>query len=205
MDRRTRPVQLIRGHCTSGQPGQRRPIHRTPFPRGQSPLRTKRPQTRIHRLHLRRRPPRRSRRGRPPPRRRHRRLPASAPTENPSSYRRAPNPTSTRPRPQNEFAPPPANVRSLRQPDRAEPKAIFLRWLRARSFFLVASLRPISASPRLRVKITLSGFPPHSTTGSSAPSNPRYSRPTPLPQPFWYIDLTSTSKFSNARKGRCLV
>src|ERR1022692_336942 len=173
--------------------------------------------------------------------------------------------------------PPTLKMRSLRQPDRAEPKATFLRCLRARSFFLVASLRlsprlrvsasklhsrvshpipprarpfpripnrrrhpsavsalvlsfslllcaylrvsasprqnytlgfptpfhhglvrslesrtegdipplsprsfflsrcfsaPISASPRLRVKITLSGFPPHSTTGSSVPSNP---------------------------------
>src|ERR1022692_1416664 len=144
--------------------------------------------------------------------------------------------------------PPTLKMRSLRQPDRAEPKATFLRCLRARSFFLVASQRlsprlrvpaskshsrvshpipprtrpfpripgtpdprhafspatrprrtegdipplsprsfflsrcfsaPISASPRPRVKITLSCFPPHSTTDSPVPSNPRYSRPSP--------------------------
>ena len=46
------------------QSRQRLSHHRTPLPGKQGPLRPKLPQTRIHRYHLRRRPPRRDRRGR---------------------------------------------------------------------------------------------------------------------------------------------
>ena len=56
------------------QSRQRLSHHRTPLPGKQGPLRPKLPQTRIHRLYLRRRPPRRHRRGRQAPRRCHRRL-----------------------------------------------------------------------------------------------------------------------------------
>src|SRR5437899_227125 len=55
---------------------QRRPFHRPHHPRGQSPLRSELPPARLHRLHLRRRPPRRTPGSRPSPRRPPLRLPA---------------------------------------------------------------------------------------------------------------------------------
>ena len=84
-------------------------------------------------------------------------LALSAPTANPSACSSNPTLTPTRPRPQNE--PAHLKMRSLRQPGRAEPKATFIRCLR------------VSASPRQNHTL---GFP-HSTTGSSVPSNPRCS------------------------------
>src|ERR1019366_2311264 len=74
--------------------------------------------------------------------------------------------------------PPTLKMRSLRQPDRAEPKATFLRCLRARSFFLVASLR---LSPRLRV--------------SASKSHSRVSHPIPpRARPFPRIPGTTDSR-----------
>jgi hypothetical protein len=97
--------------------------------------------------------------------------PASAPTANPSSLTRPLTSTPSRPRPQNEPATHPQNAFSpATRPRRTEGD---IPPLSPRSFFLSRCFSaPISASPRLRVKITLSGFPPHSTTGSSVPSNP---------------------------------
>src|ERR1017187_8930004 len=94
--------------------------------------------------------------------------------------------------------PPTLKMRSLRQPDRAEPKATFLRCLRARSFFLVA-LRAYLRCLRVSASKSHSRFPSpfhHHAVVACSPCSLHQTFPhSPATPPSRRPKVTRTSNF----------